>query len=231
MGYHVVVSDMNPEAPGMKLGDDAIVASTYDVEETCIAAKHYNDNVRKLDGVICIGSDVPLTVAAVAEKLELPGISQASARLAADKFAMKEKFKADGVSIPWYATVDSVDELENYVNKKNFELVIKPVDSRGSRGVMRLDQVADLTAAFNHARTQSPTRRVMIEQYLSGPQISSESIILDGECFTPGYSDRNYEYLDRYAPFFIENGGDLPSSLGQDTWDLVNQLVANWRQD
>ena len=57
----------------------------------------------------------------------------------------------------------------------------------------------------------------MVEQYLDGPQVSTESIVIDGRCFTPGFSDRNYEYLERYAPFFIENGGDLPSHLPEET--------------
>ena len=74
------------------------------------------------------------------------------------------------------------------------------------------------------ARSHSPTERVMVEQYLDGPQVSTESIVIDGRCFTPGFSDRNYEFLERYAPFFIENGGDLPSHLPDET----RQKCAIW---
>ena len=76
------------------------------------------------------------------------------------------------------------------------------------------------------ARQHSPTERVMVEEYLSGPQVSTESIVVNGRCYTPGFSDRNYEYLERYAPFFIENGGDLPSHLPQDIQDKVKDVVA-----
>ena len=51
-------------------------------------------------------------------------------------------------------------------------------------------------------------------------------MIVNGQCFTPGFSDRNYEYLDTYAPFFIENGGDLPSHLPQDIQIKVKDLVS-----
>jgi biotin carboxylase len=51
----------------------------------------------------------------------------------------------------------------------------------------------------------------MVEEFLSGPQISTESILLDGVAATPGFSDRNYEYLDRFAPFVLENGGEQPT--------------------
>jgi biotin carboxylase len=49
--------------------------------------------------------------------------------------------------------------------------------------------------------------------------------VLDGVCYTPGFSDRNYEHLEKYAPFFIENGGDLPSHLPADIQQKVKDLV------
>jgi biotin carboxylase len=73
--------------------------------------------------------------------------------------------------------------------------------------------------------SHSPSERVMVEQYLEGPQVSTESIVTGGRCFTPGFSDRNYEHLEKYAPFFIENGGDLPSHLPQNIQDKVKDLV------
>jgi biotin carboxylase len=50
--------------------------------------------------------------------------------------------------------------------------------------------------------------------------------VVNGQCFTPGFSDRNYEYLERFAPFFIENGGDLPSTLEPAIQQKVKDVVA-----
>lgn len=227
VGHHVVVSDMNPTAPGMRLADHAIIASTYDVAQTVAAARDFHENVRPIDGVMCIGSDVPLTVTSVANALGLPGISLQSAYLASDKLAMKDCFKAAGVPIPWYSAVNSADHLGKIVGEVGADLVLKPADSRGSRGVLRLTPETDLSWAYAASKAQSPTDRVMVEAYLPGPQVSTESIVINGECYTPGFSDRNYEYLDRYAPYFIENGGDLPSHLAQDVQDKVKQVVAD----
>ena len=65
----------------------------------------------------------------------------------------------------------------------------------------------------------------MVEEFLDGPQVSTESIMLDGIGYTPGFSDRNYEFLDRFAPWFIENGGDLPSHLPGHIQGAVCQTV------
>lgn len=226
MGLHVVVSDLNPDAPGMALADDRLIASTYDVGATVAAAKDYAARIRPIDGVICIGSDVPLTVAHVAATLGLPGISIESAELASDKLAMKRRFARHGVPIPWFAPVENAAHLAKIVAEQGRDLVLKPVDSRGSRGVQRLTHAADLDAAYAEAQRWSPTQRVMVERYLSGPQVSTEGMMLDGAGHIPGFSDRNYEYLDRFAPFFIENGGDLPSRLPQSVQDDVRAVTA-----
>ena len=84
MGYHVIVSDYNPNAPGFSYADDKLLSSTYNPEETLSSALNYHKNIRPINGVMCIASDVPHTVALVAEQLKIPGISQMSAILSVD---------------------------------------------------------------------------------------------------------------------------------------------------
>lgn len=225
MGVHVVASDVNPKAPGFKIADAFIIADTYGVNETVDAAIHYHKTIRPIDGVICIASDVPLTVASVADALGLPGISIETAHLAADKLAMKRKFLADDVKTPWFSFVENENHLRSLVNKHGYPLVLKPVDSRGARGVLRLTPDIDLGWAYKLSHSFSPTDRVMIEKFMEGPQVSTESIVLDGVVYTVGFSDRNYEYLEHYAPHIIENGGELPSLLSADVQGKCRRLV------
>lgn len=225
MGLHVVVSDYNPEAPGFSYSDDKIIASTYDVEQTVRAALEYHRTVRPIDGVICIASDVPLTVAAVAERLGLPGIPVESARLASDKLAMKQRLADKGIAIPWFSAVESTEHLTALVSKRGFPLIIKPVDSRGARGVLKIDNNIDLNWAFSVAKQNSATGRVMVEEFIDGPQISTEAILIGGNGYTLGFADRNYEFLNRFAPFIIENGGEQPSRLVEEEKSAVAQLA------
>lgn len=230
MGLHIVISDRNPEAPGFAFAHDRLIADTYNPAQTLVEAVRYHTEVRPIDGVMCMATDVPLTVSTVAQELGLPTIPIEVAKRAIDKFAMKEKFSADGVNVPWYARVHSADGLQECVDSSMHPLIVKPVDSRGSRGVLRLTEGTDCAWAFAVARDQSPTDRVMVEQFLDGPQVSTESVVIDGVAHTPGFSDRNYEHLDRYAPHVIENGGDLPSFLPQDTQRAVCDLVTKAAQ-
>jgi biotin carboxylase len=226
MGHTVVVSDRDPNAPGFAFADSCLIADVYGPTETAAAAERYSRKIRKIDGVLCVAADAPVTAATVAQRLRIPGLPVHVAELACDKLAMKKAFRSAGVNVPWFAEVSTPQELQRIAIERGRDLVIKPVDSRGSRGVQRIAKVEDLGAAFMLARSHSPTERVMVEQYLEGPQVSTESIVMGGRCFTPGFSDRNYEYLEKYAPFFIENGGDLPSHLPQNIQDKVKDLVA-----
>ncbi|MBI1920068.1 MAG: ATP-grasp domain-containing protein [Geobacter sp.] len=225
MGLRVVVSDGNPSAPGAALADEFVQASTYDVTATVKAASDYHRNRCPLNGVISIAADVPLTVATVAAELGLPGIPVETALLASDKLAMKSCFKERGIPIPWFHPVESSGHLRELMKEHGVPLVIKPVDSRGARGVLRLMESTDLDWAFRHAHQFSPSGRVMVEEYLSGPQISTESLLLDEYAYTPGFCDRNYEFLERFAPYMIENGGEQPSFLTPEEQEQVKRCA------
>jgi biotin carboxylase len=225
LGLHVVVSDASESAPGFLIADDRLRASTYDIASTVTEARNYHNSVRRLDGVICVASDIPQTVASVAAALGLPGIPLESARLSSDKLAMKEKFSADGVPVPWFSPVYSATELRRIAAQRGTPLVVKPVDSRGARGVLQLSGSPDLNWAYEFSRRESPTGRVMVEEFLCGPQISTESIVLDGVAHTPGLADRNYEFMDRFAPHIIENGGDLPTRTTREEQQSVCALI------
>lgn len=225
MGLRVVASDRDPQAPGFSLADAALTASTYDAQGTLAAVRQYLKTQGGVDGVICIATDVPYTVAYVADALGLPGIPLDAALLATDKLAMKDHFAKAGVPIPWYRSVSSAKELVEIADSKGCALVVKPVDSRGARGVLRLTGRVDLNWAYDYALSYSPKGRVIVEEYLSGPQISTESLVVNGRTYTPGFSDRNYEYLDKYTPHMIEDGGELPSFLDTDTQEAVRELV------
>jgi len=226
LGYYVVVSDRDPEAPGFAFADSCLIADVYSPDETAAAADRYHRKIRRIDGVICVAADAPVTAATVSQRLGIRGLPVHTAETACDKLAMKRCFASAGVPVPWFTQVETPQALQRIAIERGNNLVIKPVDSRGSRGVQRIAQVADLTKAFLLAREHSPTDRVMVEDYLEGPQVSTESIVVNGRCFTPGFSDRNYEYLERYAPFFIENGGDLPSQLSDEIQFKVRDVVA-----
>jgi len=215
MGLRVIVSDGDEGAPGLALAHEAMISSTYDAGKTLRLARALH-RARPIDGVMAAAADVPMTVATVAGGLGLPGPSMESARLASDKFLMKEVMRGAGVPLPWYSMVAGPLELKRIIFERKKTLVIKPVDSRGARGVIRLSGDIDPSWAFFEAERNSPSGRVMAEEWVHGAQVSTESVVAGGKVATPGLSERNYGHLERFAPYVIEDGGDLPARIDEE---------------
>lgn len=225
LGLKVFVTDGNPTSPGFAEANAFAVASTYDYKATLQRAKEYIAQGGRIDGVMTLAADVPYTVAYVADKLGLPNIGISAALNASDKIRMKECFKSAKVPIPLYKKVKNRDHLFNAVEEFGLPIVVKPVDSRGARGVQLIKDVDKLLRAYEVAHSYSPSGRVMVEQYLDGPQISAEGFMVDGKAYIPAIFDRNYEYLDRFKPFIIENGGEMPSAYSKDYKHEIHAIM------
>lgn len=225
MGLRLIIADGDNNAPGFEFADRKIVASTYDGDTILGQAKLLQNEGEHIDGVIAMCADVPQSVATVTDALGLPGISTRAAYLVADKLAMKDALSEANIPIPNYTAINADDDAEKLVDKLGLPLVIKPVDSRGARGVQLIESESEIYEAIKIAEANSPTQRAMAEQYLPGPQISTETLIDSNEAFTIGFSDRNYEALHETKPYFIENGGDAPSVLSESSQQAVIAAV------
>jgi biotin carboxylase len=225
MGHYVVAGDMASNAPGFAHADSRLVVSTYDVDAMVEAALAFDRTERSIDGVLSVATDVPLTVATVAQALGLPGIPLEAARIAMDKVLMMERLSEAGIKVPEFRLVRGLEELRQFAGTSKDTLVVKPVDSRGARGVLRVMAGDDLEFAYNHALEHSPSGRVIVEKCIEGHQVSTESVLLEGAAYTPGFSDRNYEELERFAPYVIEDGGQQPSFMFDSDRAAISELA------
>lgn len=224
MGLFVAGTDIDPDAPAFEHADFRILASTRDPEGTVRAVKRFAES-HPVHGVMTIANDVPLTVARVAEELGLPGIPVEAARLASDKLAMKERFLRKGVAIPEFTEIKRPADIKKAAREWGWPVVVKPVDGRGARGVLRVTKKTDPEWAFTEALAHSDRGAVMAEEYVEGMQVSTESVMWRGRCHTPAFSERNYEYLEKYSPYIIENGGTMPAPLNSAEQEAVNNLI------
>lgn len=206
MGLKTLVADYNAEAPGLALADVPVVMSTKDIEGCVRVARQYQHVLR---GVITVGTDASLTVAAVAGALGLPGIHYDAAENATHKVKMRRTLKAAGVNVPEFEAAWTIDEARAAATAIGFPLVIKPVDNMGARGVMRVDNVTGIEAAFRHAKASSTSGEVILERFIEGPELSIDALVWNGTILCTGVADR----IIARPPYFIELGHTLPSAL------------------
>ena len=138
---------------------------------------------------------------------------------------MKKKFKEHNIKTPNFRSINNKSELLKAVSNLKDPLILKPIDSRGSRGVLQIDDKTDLDWAFDYSLNFSKANILILEEFIQGPQVSTESLIIGGQLFTVGLSDRNYEFMHKFYPHIIENGGDLPASITKNQKTKLNDLL------
>lgn len=208
VGLSVIAVDGNPEAPGLLAADRGLCGDIRNVNFLFELGKQ-----EKIAGVFSHAVDLPHVVAEVARRLQLPGLNPDVAVRATNKWRRYQYLSAQGVPCPKFQLVHSVQDAQEVAEEWGYPLVVKPVDSAGARGVCKVSECRELDQAFQYAMKFSQEPSLLVEEFLEGPEISTESVIIDGRIITTGFADRNYALKDRFAPYFIEDGHTIPSSL------------------
>jgi biotin carboxylase len=94
------------------------------------------------------------------------------------------------VPVPRYFQASDGREADHQARALRFPLIVKPVDSQGSRGVALVSEPRELAGKVACARSLSPQRRVIVEEYFEGIEV-----VLDG--FVSDYEFRNLVAGDR----------------------------------
>ncbi len=221
----LVVVDGNAKAPGLAIADEPIALSAYDAERVAAAVLMCHRR-SPIHGILSVGVDAPRTVALIVERLRLPGPRPSTMRLAADKIELKRRLFEDEVPMAWFSEIETGTVLRALASVRGYPLVVKPADSRGARGVVHVTEDVDIEWAYRTALAHSPTKRVIVEELLPGPQVYTESAVIDGQVITLGFVDRVEADPTRFAPHVVDAGADMPSSLPPRTLDAISKLVA-----
>ncbi|OYD57788.1 lactate dehydrogenase [Fictibacillus aquaticus] len=210
MGFQVIAVDKDINAVGFEFADIKLVISTIDTPRVLEAAKKY-----QIDSIMTVASDLPMrTVAKVAQKLSLKSISIETSMIATNKGLMRDCLKDNSVPIPYFTRVGGYDDFLKSVLYFNGKVITKPADNSGSRGVYLIDNKSDsnIEFAFNYAKENSRNGEILIEEFMEGPEVSVESISIDGKVNIIAITDK----LTTGAPGFVEMGHSQPSMLNRE---------------
>lgn len=222
--YHFILVDKDESCAAKFRCQKFINQSIYDPDS--ILKNIYKKGYQELiDGVICLGSDAPVTVAKISKKLNLPSVPLDSAIVTSNKILIKKLFEKLNIYSPKYNSATELKSIIDFIKINHYPVIIKPDDSRGSRGVNILWDDQDIKEKFVKAKNFSKTKTVIVEEYIDGHQVSSESIIYNSKSYNIGFSDRNYEYINKKTSSVIENGGDLPVSISKKNKNEIGRCI------
>lgn len=212
MGLTVIALDMNPDAVGFNVpGVIREVISTIDIPAAVEVAKKH-----RIDGVMTLATDMPMrTVAAVAKECGLVGIDEDTAIKATDKSEMREALRSAGVPVPKFYRVSNSEEFRAAAEQMTGAFMVKPADSSGSRGILKVDNQNEANDAYYYTKQFSRNGIVLVEECMIGPEVSVETLAIDGEVYVIQITDK----ITTGAPHFVEMGHTQPTRL-----DCVDEI-------
>lgn len=175
LGYYTILCDYLVDNPGQYHANKFYLVSTTNKEDILEIATNEN-----IDGIIAYASDPAAPTAAyVAEILNLPTSPYESVETLCNKDKFRSFLRNNGFNSPaCYSYVNAKIALKETSSLK-LPIIIKPVDSSGSKGVTVLHSFDGLEAAINFALLYSRSQRIIVEEYIE----KKHSFLIGGDVF------------------------------------------------
>lgn len=163
----IILVDMSDKVRAIPYADKFLQISTMDKSAVLAAAR-----AEKIDFIMTACGDQPLsTMAYVATEMGLPTyLSEEDVRDLTNKRFMKDKMVKSCIPTAKYIYINK--SWDGKIPDFEYPLVVKPVDSNGSKGVKKVFSPSDLETSLKETFMYSLSGDVIIEEFKSGEELS-----------------------------------------------------------
>lgn len=192
LGYYVITADYLPDNIAHKYSDEYVNVSIVDKDAVLKVAKE-----KQIDGILSYGVDPGVVSAAyVAEQMGLPfQCSYEAACILQDKSLFRQFLQDHGFNCPTMTDYKNYDEAIAQASCFDYPVIVKPVDSAGSKGVSKVEDATTFERACRYAFDNSISGHIIVEQFLEadGTPSGSESFFVDGELKYNAFYDQLFD--------------------------------------
>ena len=221
LGYETILCDYLTDNPGQFVADRFYLVSTTDKKAVLeVAGKE------KVSGILAYASDPAAPTAAyVAEKMGLPGNPYESVEILCNKDLFRKFLKENGFSAPTSCGFGSKKEALGAQSNFRYPVIVKPVDSSGSKGATVLPSADFLEEALDFAFSFSRCHRVIVEQFIEKKHpylVGGDIFVRDGKIILWGllncHRDQNVNPL-------VPVGKSYPLKLQEEDLQNVKETL------
>lgn len=222
LGIYVITCDYLPDNIAHKYSDKYLNVSIIDKDAVLAAAQK-----EQIDGIMSFATDPGVVTAAyVAEKMGLPAAgSYESVSILQDKGRFRKFLTDNGFTVPHARSYEEISEAQKDVDYFNWPVIVKPVDSAGSKGVTKVETPCELEKSIRYALEFSHSNKFIIEDFIEKKGCSSDSdcFSIDGKLVVTTFSSQRFDVKaeNPYAPmayswpstFSLEHEEELKSEI------------------
>lgn len=182
LGIIVFVTDYLEDSPAKKFADKSFMVSATDVDGVIALCKNEG-----IDGIYTGNVDLLLPYyAQICKGIGFPCYgTQEHFNIMTDKIMFKNVCKKYGVPTVKEYSVKEINEGEI-----KFPVIVKPIDSSGSRGISICKNKEELDEGINKALSFSSKKKYIVEDYLTGDEVVLYYYLQDGNPVFAGMCDR-----------------------------------------
>lgn len=218
MDMQVFACGHDETSPGAALVDEFSIIDIKDVKKIIkYAAEKEVDFVYTM----ALESAIP-TIVEVSESLDLPTFTNSDTMKMLNNKTTWRKKLGDIEGNVKSLSLRTLQDLENW---EHYPAIIKPVDSSGQRGVYKVENKEQVLDFFDASISHSASKELIIEQYITGPEISVNAMMHKGKLDFALISDR-ISYTEYPGGIIKEH--HIPSRImKQATEEKIYKLVEN----
>lgn len=220
-GFHVLAVDRNADAPGRLIADEFRAIDIVDRERVLHWAAE-----RKIDGIMAVNDFGVRTASFVAQALGLVGLTPEAAERASDKGRMRDAWAAARLSSPEYRVVCDHAGVRRAAHEIGYPCVVKPTDcGGGGRGISVVESADDLDAAIAVVAPYASNRRIVVERFIAGTEMTIETLSIAGEVSVLAMSDKTKPASTTRVATSVNYPADFPAEITDCVEDLVKAAV------
>lgn len=218
LGIYLITCDYLPDNEAHKISDEYRNISIIEKDEVLEVAQQM-----QIDGIMSFACDPGVVTAAyVAEKMGLPFQgSYQSTSILQDKGLFRKFLIDNNFNCPHAKRYTDKKAPFDDIDYFNWPVIVKPVDSAGSKGVKKVDSPDNLAEAIEIAVEGSHNGAFIVEDFLTfeGFHSSADLFTVNGKLEFVSYSDQLFdkEADNPYTPAYII----WPSSMKKEHQDLL----------
>lgn len=171
-GYFVITADYLPDNIAHKYSDMYCNVSIVDKEAVLAKAREL-----QIDGIMSFACDPGVISASyVQNQMGLPSFGPfESVEILQNKDRFRAYLAANGFNVPWAFGFSSKEDAWESRDKFSYPLIVKPTDSAGSKGCVRVNREEDLMSAINYSFKYTICGHIIIEEFIEKKGCSSDT--------------------------------------------------------
>lgn len=223
LGYYTVLCDFLEDNPGQYEADKFYLVSTTDKEAVLDVAQKEH-----VDGVLAYASDPAAPTAAyVAEKMKLSGSPYQSVEILCNKDKFRSFLEKHHFCTPKAKGYNSIDEALKDIKEGTFRfpIIVKPVDSSGSKGVSQIDCVEEAKDNVEYAMKCSRGHKIIVEEFVEkfGYQIAGDGLSIDGKLVFRYFANDHFNPKCRNP--FVPISASFPYNMPVEVQDKIHAEI------